>query len=226
MHGGVRERGSTRPGRCCAPIWQAARPATGISHGTAPSAIASCGSPWSDPMAAPTPPRSGPRTKVPPRGRPTTERLVPFWWQARVHRLRCDGCHRTGFLKLRQLTPSLQPANLICAIAPPSGDVRGTDSLPTRQAGRRPPHRPPPGTKRSRWTRRSPARSTTHPCCSWFLLGRGPPLGRDPRRLELWVRAVREVGGTTEMPCYSVVVQASLRCCGMPASSARTSASR
>lgn len=52
-----------------------------------------------------------------------------------------------------------------------------------------------------------------------------PLLGQGRRRLELWFRAPRQVGGPAVLPGYSVV-QASLRCCGMPASRARTSASR
>ncbi len=98
-----------------------------------------------------------------------------------------------------------------------------------------PPRTPPcPRTKRSRWTRRSPARSTTHPCdClegpegsrrlwkawAWALLG------QEPASLRTCVRTPRHVGGTTELPGHAVV-QASVRCCGMPASRARTSASR
>ncbi|GAB2988422.1 hypothetical protein GCM10023080_062470 [Streptomyces pseudoechinosporeus] len=50
-------------------------------------------------------------------------------------------------------------------------------------------------------------------------------LGQNPRRLELWFEQSGTLGEPAEMPCYAVV-QASLRCCGMPASSARTSASR
>ncbi|GGL12462.1 hypothetical protein GCM10010094_86800 [Streptomyces flaveus] len=50
-------------------------------------------------------------------------------------------------------------------------------------------------------------------------------LGQNPRRLELWFEQSGTLGEPAEMPCYAVV-QASVRCCGMPASSARTSASR
>jgi hypothetical protein len=70
---------------------------------------------------------------------------------------------------------------------------------------------------RSRWTRRSPARSTTR-----LRMG---PVGAGPASLGASVRAPRPTGGSAGLPGYSVV-QASLRCCGMPASRARTSASR
>ncbi|GAA3228345.1 hypothetical protein GCM10020256_40530 [Streptomyces thermocoprophilus] len=60
------------------------------------------------------------------------------------------------------------------------------------------------------------------PCVAVWAWGL---LGQSPRRLELWFRAVTagwgDLPGTRVFSC-----QASLRCCGMPASRARTSASR
>lgn len=85
----------------------------------------------------------------------------------------------------------------------------------------------PRAQKRSRWTRRSPARSER--------LARGVretgSVGADRRVVWSYgvlceaVTGARRVGGPGNA-LFQAVFQASLRCCGMPASSARTSASR
>lgn len=84
-----------------------------------------------------------------------------------------------------------------------------------------------PRAQRSRWTRRSPARSGR--------LTRGVretgSVGADHRVVWSYgvlceaVTGARRVGGPGNA-LFQAVLQASLRCCGMPASSARTSASR
>ncbi|WP_371242551.1 DUF6274 family protein [Streptomyces pimonensis] len=157
-------------------------------------------------------------------------------------RLVCDGCHRMSSGKCGTYTSPTTGQFNMCNCT----TRRGTP----RSAHRRSPARPrspasprterPPGlaragpppyerTKRSRWTRRSPARSTTHPCsAAWkALIGLGEgPVGAVPASLGARVPGRLGRWGTSRSGPVHAVVQASLRCCGMPASSARTSASR
>ena len=101
-----------------------------------------------------------------------------------------------------ELTPLLQPVNLICAIAPrstprgPAQPIRqpspDSDKPAHRAAG--PPH-PAGAQKRSRWTRRSPARSTTHPYGAGVGL-----LGQDAASLGAMVRARGRAGGPAGCP--------------------------
>lgn len=143
----------------------------------------------------------------------------------------CDGCHRMSFGKCGTYAPPTKGQFNMCNCTlsgcrtqvirhPSPGSYKDAHSRYDR---------PTPGAqKRSRWTRRSPARSTTHPVVcleSSDWLGRGACWGRIPRRLELWPGHHGRLGEPAGLPGYSVV-QASLRCCGMPASRARTSASR
>jgi hypothetical protein len=78
------------------------------------------------------------------------------------------------------LTPFIQRINFICAIALTSEPLR-THPLHPVHTARTGSRRPPLGAqKRSRWTRRSPARSTTYPCCEGMA-----PVGAGACRVEL-----------------------------------------
>ncbi len=101
-----------------------------------------------------------------------------------------DRAHRQGaygvtgiteqFRPRAALTPFLQSINLVCAIALPSKSLRKHPPH-LSHSGRAGQEHPSPGAqKRSRWTRRSPARSTTYPCC----VGMGP-VGAGTCRMEL-----------------------------------------
>ena len=146
----------------------------------------------------------------------------------------CDGSHRFrvgcgvtyGLLTTRQF-------NICnCTTSPcPLGAGRGTRLNPNspssntsrgaRRLGRQGPGQPGRAhphwrgsQKRSRRTRRSPARSTIK--CRW---GQRPDVCGRGHRFGVWA---------PNAPGYAVISpdQTSLRCCGMPASNARTSASR
>ena len=152
--------------------------------------------------------------------------------QTPTRTLVCDGCHRIRFLENRGTYPPPTTWSISYVQLhhhqqgpPHRQDPTARPQTPTRPLTDRPHRRTDPRTKRSRWTRRSPARSTTHPVATRNELGRGPCWGRT--RVAWSCRFGRHdgLGGPASSPGYSVV-QASLRCCGMPASSARTSASR
>lgn len=238
-----RQLRGTRRGPCCARTCRPRRP-TGISPGIARSAIACCGWRWSPHRvqlrARPGPRRTRARHPHDPRADST-----PLWRRAAgvgggfstapaaelTSRLVCDGCHCMSFGKCGTYTPPTKGQFNMCnCTLPEVPHAEDPAPFPRLLQGRSQRDRRPiaGAQKRSRWTRRSPARSTTHPAAcleSLERLGRGACWGRTPRRLELWSGRRGQLGEPAGLPGYSVV-QASLRCCGMPASRARTSASR
>lgn len=175
-----------------------------------------------DPRIASTPARAGAAGA----GGFSTARVAEL-----TSRLVCDGCHRMSFGKCgTYASPTKGQFNMCNCTLPGVPHTGDPTPLPRLLQGRSQQVRQttPGAQKRSRWTRRSPARSTTHPVVcleSSEWLGRGACWGRIPRRLELWSGHYGRLGEPAGLPGYSVV-QASLRCCGMPASRARTSASR
>ena len=151
----------------------------------------------------------------------------------RTARIRsCDGCH---LMKLHAHGPYTRPTRpqfnmcnctalrgVPAAVSSPSPETRRAAHRHAARARRR-------AQKRSRWTRRSPARSTTYPCHSPDSSGRpgrGTCWGRS--RVMWSQRCPGRLGrlGDPAVSSGSAKAQASLRCCGMPASRARTSASR
>lgn len=113
-----------RPARCCAPTWRPLRPMA-ISPGTARSAIASCGSPWSpgrprSPTGRPRPLRTsaGTRTKDPRQHDHRPGDSAFGQWQARSWQASGDVTVVTETVfRPGDFTPPLQLVNLICAIA-------------------------------------------------------------------------------------------------------------
>jgi len=183
----------TRPARCCAPIWRprpAIRTAPGTARSVVAS-NGSSWSPRRPTTAVPTSPtRRSPAshptcstTKALPLhdlwripAPPVMIRSVRHVPLARPGR--CDGSHGIGFGNRAVYTPytihQFNMCNCTLGPTPPEAPLPAPARAPVRapatprhtpaQHPHRTRTRPGPGAqKRSRWTRRSPARSTTYP---------------------------------------------------------------